>query len=534
NLFHAGGSSGEDGFGQDLNAGVGTGGIDPFAALHGELNREHSVDLLTVRVTSPDGSVGRPGGVQPFYLRTNVLSSFRGDGWRPGPDGASEPADGSQFPSAPGTEFAPRTSQFSADITVSGLRSNPPVFASPTSLSGVSGSTSWNTRNMLLIDSTVDSGQVIHEEVSQPQPTVNDLRAATAPDPAMSEWLRLPKISAYVRDLTARITAQAGTPYDRARAISSFFGDPRNGFSYSLQTATGDSGDELTDFLQKRTGFCQQYAASMGVMLRLAGVPARVVLGYAHNLPGADGTFTVTTFDAHAWVEAYFTGVGWVPFDPTPLAGISGGASSDLVWAPHGKVDNGRSNVVPSHEPTQPTATATGQVAPRASGGSRDSGVSFVVPLAVLALLAILAVVALTPASVRWQRRRRRMYRIRAGDTDALWAELSDTAVDLGYVWSDARSPRQVARWLGSSSDVASGSLQTLTRAVEQARYRPRAAAGTRADLADELEIVRRGLGARRSPRERLRARFWPASLNWSQLPVLGRWLPGEDAPRHR
>ena len=75
------------------------------------------------------------------------------------------------------------------------------------------------------------------------------------------------------------------------------------------------------DFLDTKIGFCQQYAAAMGVMLRKAGVPARVVLGYMHPMPDGNGKFTVTTFDAHAWVEAYFTGIGWVPFDPTPVDG---------------------------------------------------------------------------------------------------------------------------------------------------------------------------------------------------------------------
>ena len=56
----------------------------------------------------------------------------------------------------------------------------------------------------------------------------------------------------------------------------------------------------------------------MGVMLRLAGVPARVVLGYMHRRAGRQRQLHVTTFDAHAWVEAYFPGLGWIPFDPTP------------------------------------------------------------------------------------------------------------------------------------------------------------------------------------------------------------------------
>jgi hypothetical protein len=530
-LFHPGGNNGEDGFGQDLNAGAGTGGIDPFAALHGALVRDRSVDLLKVKISSPDGTVGVLGGVQPFYLRTNVLSTFQGDGWRPGSDGPRESVTDTQFASSPGTAFQPRTANFTAQMTVSGLRSNPPVFASPTAIQGLSARTSWSPQNMLLIDSKVDGGQQITEQVAQPEPTAAELRAATAaPDPAMQQWLRLPAIAPFVHDLTARIIARASTPYDRARAISTYFADQRNGFSYSLTAASGDSGDQLTDFLKHKQGYCQQYAASMGVMLRLAGIPSRVVLGYAHEVPTADNEFTVTTFDAHAWVEGYFEGVGWVPFDPTPLTGISGGAANDLPWAPHARVDNGRSNIAPSREPTIPKRASSTAPARRAAPAAADQGISLAIPLTVLAVLIVAAAIALVPAWVRWRRRRARVHRIRHGDTDALWAELSDTAVDLGYVWSDARTPRQVARWLGNSSDAASTTLQTLTTAVEHARYRPHSSPG--ADLTAELAAVRDGLGARRSPRERMRARFWPASLDWSHVRWVGRWLPGATGPR--
>lgn len=532
-LFHPSQGSGQDGFGQDLNAGVGTGGIDPFAALHGELNRDKSVDLLSVRITSTDGSVGRPRGVQPFYLRTNVLSTFAGDGWRPGPEGRSEPADGSGY----GSELGPSSqsvARYTAEITISGLRSNPPVFTAPTSISGLGANTSWSPRNMLLVDSTVGSDQVIREQVAQPEPTVRELRAAAGSqeDPRLAPWLQLPAIAPYVRSLTARITRQAATPYDRAHAISNFFADPGNGFTYSLQTATGDSGDALTDFLQKRIGYCQQYAASMGVMLRLAGVPARLVLGYAHHTP-VDGTFDVNTFDAHAWVEAWFAGVGWVPFDPTPLAGITGGLANDLPWAPHRSDAPAGSDAVPTRRPTRPVPLPVTRAPVQPGPVARQApGAGLTLPLTLLLIVVVVLGLALLPAAVRTGRRRHRLRRIRDGDTDALWAELSDTARDLGYVWSEARSPRQVARWLGSSSDVASAPLRSLTEAVESARYRPAATAVGGSELVSELETVRQGLGARRSPRERLRAFLWPASLDWSRVPVLGRWLPGGAAAR--
>ena len=290
-----------------------------------------------MRVSSDDPQFGAAKGDQPFYLRTNVLPVFSGDGWRPGPSAGLQSIDDTQYGSSPGTEFEPHVTQFNAQITVTGLTSNPPVFASPRAMGGLDSSTKWSTQDQLLVGSSISSGEVIQEDVAQPDPTLADLKASTQSDPSMAPWLKLPTISAFVRDLTTKMTADATTPYTKARAISDYFADPANGFSYSLLAPKGDSGDALTDFLKNKVGYCQQYAATMGVMLRLAGVPARVVLGYAHDVPDPTGTFKVSTFDAHAWVEAYFAGIGWVPFDPTPISGISGGSTNDLAWAPHDK-----------------------------------------------------------------------------------------------------------------------------------------------------------------------------------------------------
>jgi transglutaminase-like putative cysteine protease len=530
NLFHHGGGSNGTGFGEsDVHSGSGTAGIDPFAALFGELNRNTTVSLLSVRVSSQNPKFLTKGH-QPFYLRTNVLPVFTGNGWRPGPDSSGTGIDSTQFDSSPGTPFAPSNLTFSAQIIVHSLHSNPPVFATPTAMSGLPSSTKWSKQNQLLIDSTVSGGQVIQETVAQPAPTQAELNAATTSDQALNPWLKLPAISNFVRSLTAKVVRGKTTPYQRARAISDFFAAPRNDFTYSLDAPKGDSGDALTDFLKGRVGYCQQYAASMAVMLRLAGVPSRVVLGYAHDVPNATGSFTVTNLDAHAWVEAYFAGVGWVPFDPTPLSGISGHGANDLVWAPHntkGGSGGGQTGpVVPkissrpiTRVPVQPGANPA--AAPRTTSGGFP-----VFALVVLIVVAVLVAVLLVPAFVRWRRRRQRLHRARHGDTDALWTELSDTATDLGYVWSPARTPRQVAAWLGGTSHQADSSLATLTRAVEVARYAPEGER-TGPDLVHDLAKIESGLRSRRTTGERLRATLWPASLDWSRVPIIGRWLPG-------
>src|SRR5581483_11750859 len=271
----------------------------------------------------------------PFYARVNVLNHVTDSGWTVADHGSSESLGTTAYDSDP-PAFVSRGEQFQVDVKISGLTGNPPVFSLPSDVEGLPGGASWNPRDELLLGTTMSRDDHYRETVSQPEPTVAQLRAAPEVDRTQfASYLTLPGEPTSVSNLVASLTRKAATPYDRARALSNYFANPSNGFTYSLKTKAGDSGSDLADFLRNRTGFCQQYAAALGIMLRMAGVPARVVLGYMHPTPDSEGNFLVTTSDAHAWVEAYFAGIGWVPFDPTPTAGLAGGPKSDLPWAPH-------------------------------------------------------------------------------------------------------------------------------------------------------------------------------------------------------
>jgi len=521
NAFHNGNGHGIGGFGAGSG---GDGSISPFVALKGQLDRDHPVNVAKVHVTGPSGQV-------PFYLKTNVLEQYTGDvGWTVGDHGPSEPIESTNFGSAvPGS--ASHSVRFTATIDVERLSGNAPVFTAPISMFGVTQGTTWNPRDGILLGSQVQQGQQISETFDQPAPTVAELRAAPrVEDGQYDRWLALPALPKYVVDLVRRLTAGKTAPYDKARALSDYFADPANEFFYSLKTKPGDSGSALVDFLRNKEGYCQQYAAALGVMLREAGVPARVVLGYMHTAPDRNGDFEVSTLDAHAWVEAYFAGVGWVPFDPTPAAGLSGGEASDLKWAPHqyttGSNDR-RPTVSSSAAPRRPSTSAAGSssAAPvvAAGGGSSRTPLWFA-----LVLVALLAVAAL-PAAVRTGRRRRRYRSARHGDADALWAELADTLVDLGYRWSPTRSPRQVSAWLARDAGASAPALERLAAAVERWRYAPAGVAGgDGAGLVRGLDTVAGTLRARRSWRLRLRAALWPASLGWTP-----RRLPVPSVRRH-
>jgi protein-glutamine gamma-glutamyltransferase len=91
---------------------------------------------------------------------------------------------------------------------------------------------------------------------------------------------------------------------------------------YHYTTEVGTPGIEpLMEFLfHTHRGYCQHFAGAAALLLRVAGVPSRVVVGFATGEQIDHNTWAVRDEDAHAWIEVYFPGVGWVPFNPTPVA----------------------------------------------------------------------------------------------------------------------------------------------------------------------------------------------------------------------
>jgi transglutaminase-like putative cysteine protease len=115
--------------------------------------------------------------------------------------------------------------------------------------------------------------------------------------------------------LSRRLLAGAATPYDYLQAVQRHLQD---GFTYD--EAPPPASRTLDGFLfDSRSGFCQQYSGAMALLLRMGGVPARVATGFAPGSYDEDAKrYVVRDLDAHSWVEAWFEGIGWVEFDPTP------------------------------------------------------------------------------------------------------------------------------------------------------------------------------------------------------------------------
>jgi transglutaminase-like putative cysteine protease len=123
------------------------------------------------------------------------------------------------------------------------------------------------------------------------------------------EWANL-----YALDQT--IIGDATDPYQIALRLEEYL---RTNYQYLLEPPASDYTSPYAAFLfDTHAGYCQHFAGVMALLLRYNGVPARVAVGFTGGELESAGLYSVSTNNAHAWVEAYFPTVGWVPFDPTP------------------------------------------------------------------------------------------------------------------------------------------------------------------------------------------------------------------------
>jgi transglutaminase-like putative cysteine protease len=212
---------------------------------------------------------------------------------------------------------------------------------------------------------------------------VNELRGAGTDYPA---WIA-PYADLYYNGRTAKGTgddakiaalaqtivhdAKATTPYDQARAIESWFQDKvKSGFTYTLAgSGTPANGARPLDWFlfTSKKGLCQDFSTAMNVMLRMLGVPSRQMSGFGQGiLDDKTHQYVVNALDAHSWVEVFFPGYGWIPFEATPdgvNAPITRPLTRELLNAP----------IPPSSEAT-PRARPVPKEPPVDAGGSTSSG----------------------------------------------------------------------------------------------------------------------------------------------------------------
>ena len=169
-----------------------------------------------------------------------------------------------------------------------------------------------------LFAATIDNLQYqVRSQVSNA--TDDDLRLANGDTPEWIElrYLALPDtVPDRVLQLAQEIVANQPTKYDQAKAIEIFL----RSYPYTLDLPAPPADRDVADYFlfDLQTGYCDYYATSMVVLSRIVGMPARAVVGYVGGeYDEENDRYLVSEADAHTWVEIYFGGYGWIPFEPT-------------------------------------------------------------------------------------------------------------------------------------------------------------------------------------------------------------------------
>lgn len=501
------------------------------------------------RGVSPLADLGkdlrRPGGVQQFsytttsdealYFRLLTLDRFNGTTWSAGGNRVREPNQPDTVLDVPGLSDDILTEPSSTTVRVDGLVAPwlPVPFPSVRVL-GADGRWMWDLEGLTLSSRLSSaSGQRYVAESVLILPTREQLISAPAEAPDyVDRFLALPEeIPPIITETFNTVTAETTNKYDAAFAIQRYLRS--TAFLYSIEAPVddgydGDGFDVIATFLEKKSGYCVHFSSAMAILARMAGIPARISLGYlpGDRIVGAEErlTYSVESDDLHAWPELYFSGVGWVPFEPTPGRGVVPDYARAEVSGADGR-DPGSASTAERAPVDQ------GQVVPDAGATSTGGGAveppAGVLAGAAVALLLILA----SPAALRAFRRRSRSRALRSGRAGPLtaWREVSDAAQDYGIPVSDADTPRAFAGALTGRTGFTpreEDALASLLDAVEHARFADPDRATLRLagpGLIDNTEAVRGALRRQAGMVDRVRATIAPASV---LTPVYPRRIP--------
>jgi len=144
------------------------------------------------------------------------------------------------------------------------------------------------------------------------------------PRPGAVFWHISDSLRPIVERTAARITEiyKPETDYDRVLAVQSYLLER---FQYTLDLPEFNADNPMAAFLtETHRGCCEHFASALALICRVWSIPTRVVVGFKNgSLDKDSGYYTFRDEDAHAWVEVFFNGLGWAPFDPTPPSEIA-------------------------------------------------------------------------------------------------------------------------------------------------------------------------------------------------------------------
>ena len=316
-----------------------------------------------------------------------------------------------------------------------------------------------------------------------------------------------------------RVVGRPRNPYAAVVALEAWFRSSGE-FTYDETPPAGAGAPPLVSFVTgHRRGYCQHFAGAMAVMLRYLGIPARVAAGFTTGLFDEDTQeWTVADTNAHTWVEVWFEGYGWLPFDPTPGRGRlrSSYTASSLSFDADGAAAAfagvaaaalgldilrnrlGGSTTSPDDRPRGADPGFAPQAPDRTGSSSTGENRNDV------RLLALLLAVAAGLLAAFWLvKAGRRRLRYMTGDprrlAAAVRAELVDYLADQRVGTPTSATPAELSAMVRENLRV---NADRLADSLAAARFAPAEDAGVaardaRRELRRVLRSVRRGLSAK-------------------------------------
>ncbi len=435
------------------------------------------IDIRSRMVDQPSVVAFTVRAPEPSYWRMMALDSFDGNTF--GMSGNYRPVDNRLVGGTGGGRLVEQ------EIRIDALASPYlPAAFTPTHIDTGGEPVRWDERSSTLLmerDSPPRGFTYqVESRLGSFEPDV--LRAATGPvlPNIRDRYLDVPELDPAVVELAHSIVEGAASPYDQALALQNHL----RRFEYSLNVPQGHSDSALARFLLvDQAGYCEQFSAAFAALARVVGLPSRVAVGFTVGEASTTrpGTYVVRGEHAHAWPEVWFSGVGWVPFEPTPGRGNpqseahtgvepqQAGPTTTTTTSTTTPGDRPSTTFDPSMLPVFPEAPAGG-----ATGSS--SGPSIPYPLKVV--LAVTLVVGLWAAVVSgsvWLRRRIRWQRAKGRPREVVlttWAQVVESARSLRLVPHRSETHREFARRiLGAIDHPVPGELVRLAELASAARF---------------------------------------------------------------
>lgn len=317
------------------------------------------------------------------------------------------------------------------------------------------------------------------------------LRAAATSYPTWvtERYLELPDtITERTRQLAAELAAEQSNPFDTALTIEQHV---RGAIAYNEEIEPPPVGQDVVDYVlfESLEGYCEYYASAMAILLRAEGIPARVVGGYfPAPFDAANGGHLYREKNAHLWVEAFFPGFGWIPFEPT----------ANREQLDYGNVaPPAEEAALPTPEPTPPAPAAEATPPPAVEPPQPDPPS---VPVQLLSdparlagwagiVLAVLAFIGAIAAAVAWFASLRGLTPI-----SSLYARALRAGSWLGVRATPALTPHEYAERVGQAVPSAQGPARVVADLYTRERYAERRPDGNQTRAARDAWRSLRGI----------------------------------------